>query len=861
MNQLMKNARAIPILDETQLARLTDLDQISRLELENILATRTKIADIEGIIPRTPKKLRNDRFWAQQRQQKSLIWDEYDSLARRLKGMRLASSRNFLTSVDKSVYVPDFVPDVVGELTPKHLAYLYGVTGDDLYRGLTRIQHHVTVRPRADFIVHTKDQATAYAAKLGKTAEQLGFTDDAIGEVYDQMWKNLGVEPSILTPDHPTVLQLEEVRQELHRLYGSTRIPESDVIKWRKYINSVADEAGEILPYKEVVGGTPDWWAKKESAMTKAREMHSLSYPTYEDANIIDETMRAIFPFWNYELFRWKWIPRTFMRTPGTMSGLARYMTNTDQGYMPVPGTDLQINILRGTVWMGGLRSFYLRDFPEYHDAAPGIEFLDYIGRAGFFPGVHVMLPVILFGAGGEPPQFGQLAPAWIKTGLSALRALSPEHIGNILELVYPDRFRDYMTMLTLGGMGYDADEIWNKKQQDIKLTEEEEKLWLQAVNKVDGIKGILMNQTGLFRIRPDEFTQLRREMKLAIEEATGVPVKTQEWIDKMYPVTGKRFSDYYHLDIQQQALLYQWESFRRYQGITTPLYPSSWQAIDIKRTQYYEEVERLYSDIRYNGVYEDGELIQMSIMELNRQLVEGIIGPSQWKSHRSDIQNGLGEAVRILGNSPAYVDVPKTFEEMAAMLEERAIVIPTKTPDQELMYYYFELKPELKYNWESDRMELDFETYYAYIDILLETLTPPFRERLIQRIQNDWTPMERLYWEFSRTYARPYRNIRDIVLREYTDEQVKIIRRFEVARGTEREEILEVMGPDGKLISGYQKQLREARQRLRILDPELDAWLYFFGNTDKFMSHESREIYDGLVKQYLVPEMVGEAK
>ncbi|GAG19143.1 unnamed protein product, partial [marine sediment metagenome] len=170
------------------------------------------------------------------------------------------------------------------------------------------------------------------------------------------------------------------------------------------------DESLWKAPIKPAVSGTPDWWAKKESAMTKAREMHSLSYPTYDDANIIDETMRAIFPFWNYELFRWKWIPRTFMRTPGTMSALARYMDYTDQGYMPVPGTDLQINILRGTVWMGGLRSFYLRDFPEYHDATPGIEFLDYIGRAGFFPGVHVMLPIVMFGAAGTAPEFGQLA-------------------------------------------------------------------------------------------------------------------------------------------------------------------------------------------------------------------------------------------------------------------------------------------------------------------------------------------------------------------------------------------------------------------------------------------------------------------
>lgn len=1124
MNQLMENAK-VAGLSDIQLARLSDLDSLSRLELNNVLAARTRLAEIEAEIPAFHKRIKGlwktnpDRaakesglFWNEgtnsQRFRKAAVWEEFDEVADKLKYGRLEASRNFLMSVDKPAFMPDFVPEVVGELTANHLAYLYGATGDDLYRGLTRISHNTMTMPRKDFIIHTREQASAYAAKFGKTADQIGFTEEAIGEVYDQMWRSLGVNPNILTPDSPTALQLEELRQEMYRWYGSTKIPESDVIKWRQYINSVADEVGNLDAYKAVAGvtptvmetgqpytaklyrgtklkgqpptdeglvgkgqywttseavaktydavkeasislkkplviktqtewddftnmrirpirdtaaaegrsedwvqtmlrsqlenegydgviigagivekgtqvavfypekavgaappitklieltkgdidaindalvylqtlsrgevisdakldfltsiledvgiesdtimklaslsdkvdiskllalrlnevkniinktgkftkslatvtkapvppkavvptvsGTPEWWATKESAMTKAREMHAMAYPTYDDANIIDETMRAIFPFWNYELFRWKWLPRTFMRTPGVMSGLARYMNYTDSGYMPVPGTDLQINILRGTIFMGGLRSFYLKDFPEYHDAVPGIEFLDYIGRAGFFPGIHVMLPISLFGAPGKQPQLGQLAPAWVKTSLSALRALSPQHIGAILDVVYPDRFRDYLTMMELASMGYDADEIWKKKQQGTKLTDEEEKLWLQAVNKVDGVKGILMNQTGLFRIRPQEFTQLRQQMRLAIEEATGVPVKTQEWIDKMYPVTGKRFTDYFHLDIQQQALLYQWESYRRYQGITTPLYPSSWQALDIKISDYYQELEKVYNDARYNGVYENGELVQPSIADINHQLIEGTIGPSQWRSLRDDILGGLSEAVRVLGESPAYKDVPKTFDERATLLAERGVVTPTQTPDQELLYYYYELKPELKYNWESGRMELDYDTYYAYIDALLDSLSAPFRERLLARIQNDWTPMEKLYWEFSRTYARPYRNIRDIVLREYTPEQVKMIRRFEVARGDERDALLEVMGPEGKLISGYQSKLREARLRLRILDPELDAWLYFFGTTDKFMSAESKEIYNNLAKQYLVPSMVGEAK
>lgn len=1139
LDELGQSARRGPFkLSSVQLSRLDDIATVGRLEMDNILATRTKLAGIRAEIPDFRKSMKGlwqsdyDRavskskaFWDSQDARVSNIWNESERVAREIKLKRLEVSRGFLMSVDKPVFVPDSIPEVTGELTANHLAYLYGATGDDLYRGLTRVQRHTTIRPREDFILHTREQASAYGAKVGKTADELGFTHDAIGEVYDQMWRSLGIDPMILTPDHPTMLQIEELRQEMHKLYAAGKIPDMDIVKWRKYVNTVSDGARDLpqfrgieefpewelkpqitkfshklqdiqtiasgkgivkfyhgapqefaerlvakgprVPYKvedvarevaetygltykefwrfahrrhEVVqglstatapvasrwaqhfptgeilsdlnatarlvarakvvkkagetltdaynrvaaeagalakakgvpatsgtmadmlglpdkyalasgkgalveiqvdaskipqhlrksaqleldslgrgeigldeflqqwnhqykdfklspddiisskivvrdipgtpivkptappgapagervglGGTPEWWDIKEQAMTKANEMHALAYPTYDDANIIDETMRAIFPFWNYELFRWKWMPRTFMRTPGTLTGLARYMDYTDQGYIPIPGTDLQINILRGSVWMGGLRSFYLRDFPEYHDAVPGIEFLDYIGRAGFFPGVHVMLPIIGVSSmvSGERMQWSELAPAWVDSSLAGLRALSPEHIGNVLEVIYPDRFRDYQAMLTLASWGYDGDAIWSKRKQNQALTEDEEKLWLRAVNNVDGIKGVLMNQTGLFRIRPMEFTIIRQEMQLAIEEATGVPVKTQDWISKMYPVTGKRLTDYYHLDIQQQALLYQWESFRRYQGIITPLYPSSWQALDIKRNEYYGELERIYNDVRYNGVYEDGELVQQSIMELNRQLVEGIIGPDQWRSQRSKVQQRLAEGARILGDSPAYKDVPKTFEEMAALLEKRGLVIPTQTPDQELLYYYYELQPELKYSWESQRMELDFDTYYAYIDILLESLSATHRERLLQRIHNDWTPMEILYWEFSREFACPYRNVRQVVLNEYTPEQVQIIRRFEVARGAERDELLEVMGPDGKLISGFNSRLREARMRLRILDPTLDAWLYFFGTTDKFMSHESEALYNTLRERYLTPAMIGKA-
>ncbi|KKK77650.1 hypothetical protein LCGC14_2851450, partial [marine sediment metagenome] len=396
--------------------------------------------------------------------------------------------------------------------------------------------------------------------------------------------------------------------------------------------------------------------------------------------------------------------------------------------------------------------------------------------------------------------------------GLSVLRALSPEHIGKVLDIIYPSRFRDYQTMLTLASGGEDADEIWRKRKAGDKLTPEEEKLWLKAEGKVDGVKGVLMMQFGLFRIKPPEYTELRKEMRLAIEEATGVPVAAQEQIDRQYPVTGKRLSDIYPLDILQSKLLYEFENYRKWQGIVTPLIPSGQQMMEVKIADYYDTIEKKYNEARRVGVYEDGELVRPSIVELNRQLVDGEIGPDQWKAARSDVVGGLSEAVRVLHDSPAYKGVPVTYEERAVYLAEKGIAIAALRPDQELLYYYYELQPEYKWSWESQRMERDFDTYYAHIDILLESLDATHRQRLLDRIQTDWTPMEKLYWQASREYMRPYRNLRSIVLAEYDPEQIQLIRRYEVASVTEREELQEVLGPDGeKLISGFNRRLREA--------------------------------------------------
>jgi hypothetical protein len=487
------------------------------------------------------------------------------------------------------------------------------------------------------------------------------------------------------------------------------------------------------------------------------------------------------------------------------------------------------------------------------------MEALDYISRLGFFPGIHVMGPMVALGAAQGKPEWGQLLPSFADTPFEILTAISPTHGGKIKDFLFPDRFRDYLTMLTLGKHGYDADEIWRKKTQNQKLTPEEETLWYKMQAEATGIKAILMSQTGLFRVRPAEFDALKQEMRLAIEEATGIPIAVQQQIDRNYPVTGKRLQDYYKLDVHQQQLLYSMDSFRRWQGVTTSLYPSSWQALDVKIRDYYETLDSIYTDARNNGIWENGVQLKPSMVEVNNQLISGTIGPDQWKSQRDNIYEGLAEASRALGNSPAYKDVPKTLDERESMLTERNTPLPTYGPDQELLWYYYELQPEYTYDWESARMVYDYDTYYAKIDALLSSLTEPHRARLLQRIQADWTPLEQLYWQVSRDYLRAYRNVKGIVLNQYSDEERQILKRYEVARGDEREQLGSILSSSGNtLVSEFTSSVSSARQRLRILDPELDAWLYFWGTTDKFNSIAAEEKYNELKSKYLTPSMAG---
>jgi hypothetical protein len=921
-------------MTKTQKQRLETLTDALKMRSQNILATRDADRKLlnsyfDKKSPTfVPKNKRSNSFWEKlESERNEKIWAVYRARENELFGQVEEMKLSLMDAMKVKIDLPTAIPPVVGKLTPAHLAYLMGCTGTDLYKGLTRAGAMATIRPKDKFITWAYTKANRYASHLGKTAEEIGFSKDAIGDVWEQMFKNIGIDPKMANaePLAPAMLQMEQVRQDLQRIRGTKGLPEDDYLKFKNYLNETARKVGDLDIYNKTVtkveipatsyeltyptkdiadtkiealirqghkvdiiesgaegikvkvtpksetvisiptaeapvgtSGADNWLNAKEEAMKRSRQQYELDFPDYENHNMVDAAMRIAFPFWTYESQRYPWLLRTFLRRPGTLTGIGRYTEYTDNGYITIPGTDIQFNPLRGTVFMGGFRRLAMRDYPEYYDAMPGMQIIDFVSRLGFYPGAHVMMPIVAFGTvASRKPEWGEVLPAWAKSTLDLARAVAPEQAGAVIDTIFPDRFRDYLTMLTLGEMGYDADAIWNKKATGAKLTPDETALWLKAESTATGLKGIIFEQSGIFRLRPEEYTKVLKDYKLLIEAMTGVSVEIQEQIESRYPVTGKRFADYFPLDILQQKILNEYEGYKRWQGVTTPLYPSGWQIQDIKIRQYYEAVDQLYVEARTIGKFDAlGNQTEYSINDLTQQMIDGKINPAQWNSRRGDLLTKAAAASTEMGRL-AYPDVPKTLAEREAHWKERGVPVPTYSPDEELLYLYYDIQPEMSYNWETDTMEYNFNLYFAKINAMIDTLTGEYKQKFLDRIQYEWNGMERLYWDVNKEYLRPYNQAKELVLESYSAEQQALIRRYEVARGDERENIKSLPGPDGNLlISGFTSKLSKVRKALRNIDMEMDAWLYFFGITDTFVNSGSETYYKNLTQQYMVDAM-----
>jgi len=808
----------------TILARLDNWQEMTKLLTE----TRRRLNALYATAP-AQLELR-PRWWDEVRPQVRQIWDDYEIAFRPLRDldMKFADILSGLTPVPP--------PTIEKELLPIHVAYIFRATGDELAKGIFRPETY-TFMSKQQFVELVSGKAKIVAEQVGKTADQIGFTDEAIGKVYDRLMRNMGFDPTQVNLMTPKSAQLENIRQGLHKIRETSVLPEETVRELNSWLEEVARNLEQI--------NMDELLRAKTEAMEAARRTYSIDFTGYDEQNMFDGFMRWIYPFWTYESQRFPWIVRNAIFRPSVGIALARYMNYTEGGYMPVPGTDLEVNPFRGTIFMGGFRRLWLRDYPEYYDAFPGIEILDYLSRFGFYPGIHIMAPLTLFGAkASKVAQLGELLPAWARCPIEAYLGLFPESASAraMRELMFPDRFREYLVMLELGKRGHRGIDILTKVRNNIALTDEEQAAWDAANGRISRYLAMEAH-TAIFRFNPQERREFWKASANLIHEITGVSPEQQRWIRNHQAITGKDLMYYIGgLSPIQQEMLYTATEAERWTRVVTPLLPSEEQEKQIRIVEFWQQVEKRREELRAEIL----KLDQLFINNLAGRTPD--IGADQWRRQTGDILGTMGTILDELKALPRYADVPITYEERVAAFEEQGRQ-PTFHPISELLWRYYELEPEMAVNPDTGVYERDWDTYWRHTEAIIQSLPESVREEFIESMQRDWTPLRKLWWQVSRDYVRKYRNVREVILERYSPEEQVAIRRYPVASEAERAELEQITRADGRqLISAFNDEVRTARRNLRILNPELDAWLMIFGITRELLTPEAETAYQQIV-------------
>ena len=857
---------------------------------------------------------------------------------------------------------------------------LIGARGDDISRALLDV---LTSQ-------NDRDMFTKYVMAHVKPTD-VGFTEEAIGQVYDQLWQNLGIDSQQASWISAQRRELEAVRRDLHSLYNSKLLPDNEMAAIGKYLDDTADavekelyvapvqpsvfkwsqewqerqvsdeitkftqhqegkkflyhggpkiegkviesgyvtsdltnaieyairegrtgEPGEAFVYiidaskartgpSHVAGlaedfellGPTDYLhrfdvAKKypipkapkpkavkpelkpeyanlndlrQQAIDEAHKWYYKEFTDYTNANAFDAIMKSIYPFWTYESQRWFWLPRSFVRHPGTFTSYERWQDNSDNGYIHIPGTSVDINPFRGTVYGTLTTRLAKRDYPEYYDelgALGGVvEYSDFLSRYGFYPGAHIGVPLALFG--GVEMQFGESLPAVFKTPLDALVATFPDNdtVKWISDRVFGDRFRNYMTSVVATRMGGDGTLIFAKKQENQPLTPEEEQLWTSARREV-GWYSACFEQTGLFRLRTDEQHEMYQKASEVIEEMTGYTPDQQDWLRKhnyrLWDMIGG-------MSPSQQAMLQEMDYYK-WVGNARPLLPGGQQEILNKIEIGWDKVEKYTQHVLSNKLSLQQDFLsgKMGSRDFNSALLES------YDSQRQYILNQMEQ--HLTSPMPEGLSGPEREEwiETHSMMslegrtlyyKEYGIPQPVLHPMRELANLYFSIKLKETIDPETGEKEWDWDNFWAQ-RMAIEQAVP-------EHLQGEWndflsknsTRIEEIRRDVQINYFRTYNKVYEKVLSLYSPEEQSLINEYlhleRTQSGLDRQSEIKSMvsaRTGNALISSFRSDVSDAKKALRYANPHLDAWLYYWGRTSSFTSPTGESVYQQLARE-----------
>lgn len=586
----------------------------------------------------------------------------------------------------------------------------------------------------------------------------------------------------------------------------------------------------------------PEWQDVRSRALDETYKRYSIDFPNYDDETAVSNFMKVLMPFWTYEAHRWAWwLPREMVRHPAVGIGLARYQQETpDQGYIPIPGTDLDINPLRGGIFMGGMRRLFQRDYPEFYDQFGGFsEVMDSFSRFGFYPGSVITIPMSLFGAKNGLSQLGEVLPPWAITLHDTLSAIAPESsVSKMFDVIFPDRYRDFLTAQAVASQGHDGEALLRKKFGGDSLTEEEEHQWAAGKRKLS-MYDTLITQTGLFRYDPEDKRRLNAAVREVLAKAYGV---RPELIDAVRR-SGQRIEDILGpLPPETHASLVALDGYERYTGSSVVLGPSAMTDRILLQREFWDLVQtekRRQRDV---------------LREQEQRLKAREITFTQWKQANLESNRALTIYIQQLHgdelNPTKYTGVPVTLEERVAFAEKYKVLQPVLHPLEEIRTAYFSHPVEEKLNPETGLYGPDWDGFFTYRDMTEMALPDDILQRLKQLNQADDTTLQRHQYEINKQYFHPYYKLYDAVLAEFPVGEQTLIKRYSAIKDiSERDRLAQTVSqaPESAgrtTVSLFNDRLRTARENMREADPELDAWLAVYEEVTSTRSPEAAELY-----------------
>ena len=587
-----------------------------------------------------------------------------------------------------------------------------------------------------------------------------------------------------------------------------------------------------------------DYDGLRQHALDEAHKWYFKEYPDYTNANAFDAVMKKLYPFWTYESQRWFWLPRSFLRHPGTLTAWGRWQNNTENGYLHIPGTSIDINPLRGTVYGTWSTRMARRDYPEYYDQLEGfggvVEFFDFFSRYGFYP--NVIYGGLLAQFGGSSPQTGGILPAAASTPLNAMIAAFPDNplVTFISERIFPEQFRQYLTSRAVDDLGADGSLIFAKMKANQDLTDDEKALWAQARQTV-AAHSAAFEQFGMFRMKSDESLRIKEAAELFIEEQWGITPEQQRAMRNR----GEKLWDFIGgLDPWETAVIQELEFFK-YSGSINPVLPGRQQEI-------LNRIELDWADVM---AYSDS--MNAEIVELQEDFLigsdRGRLGPDAFLARVRELQRARS----------AFID-KKTEANPLMLLENRTDyyekygqTMPVQSPYNELLDMFFSVELEDTVDPNTGERILDWDKFWSNRDFITDAIPEADKGQWETFLARNTAPIMAVWQNVSRTYFRKYDGLWDEVLSTYNEEEQTLIEEYLFLERTQQkldrqQEIKTTLSAkDGSaLISGFRSSVSAERKALRFANPQLDAWLFYWGRTSTFISHTGEEVFTELSRQ-----------